>query len=75
MKQIKIGAITIGQAPRTDITRDILPLLPDYMTLTEYGALDDMTYEEVKMCIRDRLPCAAGSMYGRMLIYRNRIRR
>lgn len=44
MKQIKIGAITIGQAPRTDITRDILPLLPDYMTLTEYGALDDMTY-------------------------------
>ena len=47
MKQIKIGAITIGQAPRTDITRDILPLLPDYMTLTEYGALDDMTYEEV----------------------------
>ena len=29
MKQIKIGAITIGQAPRTDITRDILPLLPD----------------------------------------------
>lgn len=27
MKQIKIGAITIGQAPRTDITRDILPLL------------------------------------------------
>lgn len=38
MKQIKIGAITIGQAPRTDITRDILPLLPDYMTLTEYGA-------------------------------------
>ena len=47
MKQIKIGAITIGQAPRTDITRDILPLLPDYMTLIEYGALDDMTYEEV----------------------------
>ena len=47
MKQIKIGAITIGQAPRTDITRDILPLLPNYMTLTEYGALDDMTYEEV----------------------------
>lgn len=47
MKQIKIGAITIGQAPRTDITKDILPLLPDNMTLVEYGALDDMTYEEV----------------------------
>ena len=24
-----------------------MPLSPDYMTLTEYGALDDMTYEEV----------------------------
>ena len=47
MKQIKIGAITIGQAPRTDITRDILPLLPDYMTLIEYGALDDMNYEDI----------------------------
>lgn len=47
MKQIKIGAITIGQAPRTDITRDILPLLPDYMTLIEYGALDDMNYKDI----------------------------
>lgn len=47
MKQIKIGAITIGQSPRTDITKDILPLLPDYMTLTEYGALDDMDYEDI----------------------------
>lgn len=47
MKAIKIGAITIGQAPRTDITADILPLLPDHMRLVEYGALDDLTYETV----------------------------
>lgn len=45
--EIKIGAITIGQAPRTDITKDILPLLPAHMKLIEYGALDDMTYEDI----------------------------
>lgn len=44
---IIIGAITIGQSPRTDITADILPLLPKGMVLAEYGALDDMSYEEV----------------------------
>lgn len=46
-KKIKIGAITIGQSPRTDITKDILPLLPASMELIEYGALDDLTAEEV----------------------------
>lgn len=46
-KQITIGAITIGQSPRTDITADILPLLPGGMCLKEYGALDDMQYEEI----------------------------
>lgn len=46
-KIIKIGAITIGQSPRTDITKDILPLLPSNMQIVEYGALDDMTSEEV----------------------------
>lgn len=45
---ITIGAITIGQSPRTDITADILPLLPEGMCLAEYGALDDMSYEEVE---------------------------
>lgn len=45
--KIKIGAITIGQSPRTDITKDILPLLPANMELIEYGALDDMLYEDV----------------------------
>lgn len=46
-QQIKIGAVTIGQAPRTDITADILPLLPQEIQLVEYGALDDYSYEEV----------------------------
>lgn len=44
---MKIGAITIGQSPRTDITKDILSLLPSNMELTEYGALDDLTAEEI----------------------------
>ena len=38
--QTKIGAITIGQSPRTDITGDICPLLAPNITLQEYGALD-----------------------------------
>lgn len=42
-----MAAITIGQAPRTDITADILPLLPEGMELKEYGALDDFSYEEI----------------------------
>ena len=48
MKQQKIlGAITIGQAPRVDITKDVLPLLPPSVTLKEYGALDEFSYEEI----------------------------
>lgn len=47
MKQKIFAAITIGQAPRTDITKDILPLLPPGVELREYGALDDFSYEEV----------------------------
>ena len=47
MKQIKIGAITIGQTPRTDISKDILPILPQNITLVEYGALDEMMYDDV----------------------------
>ena len=44
MKQQKIlGAITIGQAPRVDITKDILPLLPEHVELREYGALANQT--------------------------------
>ena len=46
-QQIKIGAVTIGQAPLTDITADILPLLSQEIQLVEYGALDDYSYEEV----------------------------
>ena len=46
-KNLKIAAITIGQSPRPDIMKDVRPILPDYMELVEYGALDDMTYEQI----------------------------
>ena len=39
-KKIRIGAITIGQSPRVDITGDICPLLAPNIELQEYGALD-----------------------------------
>jgi len=38
---MKVGFVTIGQAPRTDITADIAPLLPG-IDLVEAGALDDL---------------------------------
>ena len=37
---VKIGAVTIGQSPRTDVTCDILPILGDNVQLLEAGALD-----------------------------------
>lgn len=44
--KIRIGAITIGQSPRTDITDDLRPLLAPNIQLQEYGALDPYSYEE-----------------------------
>lgn len=55
MKGRKIlAAVTIGQAPRTDVTADILPMLPGHVTLREYGALDELTYEQVMEAFRPR---------------------
>ena len=45
---MKIGAITVGQSPRVDVTQDILPLWDDRIELIEAGALDKMTYEEIQ---------------------------
>ena len=43
----KIGAITIGQSPRLDITYDIKPILGEEINLVEIGALDKLTKEEL----------------------------
>lgn len=42
-----IGAITIGQAPRDDVTCDVLPFLGEGVTLLQAGGLDGLTREEI----------------------------
>jgi protein AroM len=43
----KIGLITLGQSPRTDILPDMLMILGHDYEVLEAGALDDQTLEEV----------------------------
>ena len=45
---IKIGAITIGQSPRKDVTPDILPILGDNIELIQAGGLDGLTLDEIE---------------------------
>lgn len=45
---LKIGAITIGQSPRVDMTGDIMTRFPKDLQLVEYGALDQYTLEQVQ---------------------------
>lgn len=46
-KKTKLGFITIGQSPRKDITKDIFPILSNEFVITETGALDNFTIEEI----------------------------
>ena len=50
---MKIGAITIGQAPRTDVTADILRIFDDSLELVQAGGLDGLTKEEIDERIED----------------------
>jgi protein AroM len=43
----KIGTVTIGQAPRTDVTADIAPILGTDIEIVEAGALDGLSKEEI----------------------------
>ncbi|MEG0020179.1 MAG: AroM family protein [Oscillospiraceae bacterium] len=45
---VKIGAITIGQSPRKDVTPDMLPILGDNIELIQAGGLDGLTREEIE---------------------------
>lgn len=47
MAKVIIGAITIGQSPRVDMTKDMINLLSPNIELLEFGALDDYTYDEI----------------------------
>lgn len=44
----KIGLITIGQSPRTDILPEMMRILGSGYETVEAGALDDHTLEEIK---------------------------
>lgn len=44
---MKIGAITIGQAPRTDVTSDILHIFNGKIDLLQRGGLDGLNHEQI----------------------------
>ena len=44
---MKIGAITIGQAPRTDVTQDIMDIFNGKIELLQRGGLDGLTTEQI----------------------------
>lgn len=44
---MKIGAITIGQAPRVDVTADIMDIFDGQAELVQAGGLDGLTKEEI----------------------------
>lgn len=45
---MKIGAITVGQSPRTDVTADIMSIFNGKAELLEKGGLDGLTGEEIE---------------------------
>ena len=44
---MKIGAITIGQAPRTDVTSDIMDIFDGKVELLQRGGLDGLTRDQI----------------------------
>ncbi|MCE5195808.1 MAG: AroM family protein [Negativicutes bacterium] len=44
----KIGLITVGQSPRSDITPELLPLLPPDCQILERGALDGLNVRQIQ---------------------------
>ena len=44
---MKIGAVTIGQAPRIDVTADILHIFDDSLEIVQAGGLDGLTREQI----------------------------
>lgn len=44
---MKIGAVTIGQAPRTDVTADIMDIFGGRAELLQRGGLDGLTVEQI----------------------------
>lgn len=46
VEKLRIGAVTIAQSPRTDITADAVRYLGDQVEILEFGALDRYSVEE-----------------------------
>jgi protein AroM len=44
----KIGIVTIGQSPRTDVVKEMEPFFGRNVSVLERGALDGLTLEQVK---------------------------
>jgi protein AroM len=63
----KIGAITIGQAPRTDVMEDLDDILRGDVELIQAGALDLLTLEEVETLRPDG---TGNTLVSRMRWYR-----
>lgn len=43
MEKVKIGAITVGQSPRVDVTPDLWPIFGPNVELIEAGGLDGLS--------------------------------
>ena len=48
MEKVKIGAITVGQSPRVDVTPDLWPIFGPNVELIEAGGLDGLSREEIE---------------------------
>ncbi|GAA6514716.1 AroM family protein [Merdimmobilis hominis] len=48
MEKVKIGAITVGQSPRVDVTPDLWPIFGPNVELIEAGGLDGLTREDIE---------------------------
>lgn len=46
-QQRMLGMVTIGQSPRDDIMPQMLPFLPDDLTIRQVGALDGLSHDQL----------------------------
>ena len=61
---MKIGAITIGQAPRTDVTADILHIFDDSLELVQAGGLDGLAVSDLGLLLVQILHLQAQQVAG-----------
>jgi len=49
LNKVKVGFLTIGQSPREDLIPEIKPLILPYIEIVEYGLMDNLSPEEIKL--------------------------